>query len=239
MKCSRKPGRTARIEAAVILRISAVDQAMRVAVFGATGKAGGRVFRKAVDRGWKCRVLVRDRGKLASQPEVDIVEGDARSYADVVATVDGADAVFCCLGLPDISKPSSDFSDSVKTIIRVMQDRGVERILAIAAAGVLPHPTGGYRNKEGQPAYFEHISREHVRNYESLRDSGLRWTLMCPLTLVEGIEAGHSKIAFENLPAGSNETGYDDLAQAMIDLVDNPDSVEKRVGIVSLGEHSL
>ena len=61
---------------------------------------------------------------------------------------------------------------------------------------------------------------------------------MCPLTLVEGVEAGHARIAFEDLPAGSNETGYDDLAQAMIGLVDNVDSIGKRVGIVSLGQDS-
>lgn len=211
---------------------------MRVAVFGATGKTGSRVLREAVERNWKCRALVRDRRKLAGKPDVDIVEGDARSYADVVETVEASDAVFCCLGLPDISKPSTDFSESVKTIIRAMQDRRVDRVVAIAAAGVLPHPTGGYRNKEGQPAYLEHIAREHVRNYESLRDSGLGWTLMCPLTLVEGIEAGHARITFEDLPSGSNETGYDDLAQAMIDLVDNRDSMGKRVGIVSFGPDS-
>lgn len=206
---------------------------MKVAVFGASGKTGSRVVRECAARDWKCRVMVRDRRRLAEQPSVDIVEGDARSYHDVMETLTGAEAVFCCLGLPDISKPSTDFSDSLKMIIRAMRDQVMDRIVAIAAAGVLPDPTGGYRNKEGMPAYLEHIAREHVRNYESLRDSGLRWTLMCPLTLAEDIEAGHARYAFEDLPRGSNETGYDDLAMTMVDLVENPESIEKRVGIVS------
>ena len=212
---------------------------MIAAVFGATGKAGSRVLGDAVARNWECRVLVRDRTRLARPDGLVVVEGDARSPAKVAETLRGADVVFCCLGLPDISRPSTDFSDSVKAIIQAMLAEGVQRIVAIAAAGVLDHPTGGYRNKEGLPESFRHIAAEHVRNYESLRDSGLLWTLMCQLTLVEDIEAGHARYAFEDLPSGSNVTGYDDLAMTMVDLVENPESVEKRVGIVSLraGDH--
>lgn len=204
------------------------------ALFGATGRTGSRVLERAMAKGWQCRVLVRDKSKLADHAvPAAIVEGDVRSADDVAATLEGAEAVFCCLGLPDISRPTTDFSDGVRTIINGMQARNIRRIVAIASAGVLDHPGGGYRNKEGLPATFRHIAAEHERNYESLRDSGLEWTLMCPVTLVEDIPAGHALYAFDDLPGGSGETGYDDLAATMVDLVDRPESFGKRVGIVS------
>ena len=207
---------------------------MIAAVFGSTGKTGSRVLGEAVARKWACRVLVRDRTRLARPDGVVVVEGDARSPAKVADTLRGADVVFCCLGLVDISRPSTEFSDSVKTIIQAMLAEDVQRIVAIAAAGVLDHPTGGYRNKEGLPESFRYSAAEHVRNDDSLRDSGLLWTLMCPVTLAEDIAPGRTRYAYEALPGGSNETGYDDLAETMVKLVDNPESFGKRVGIVSV-----
>ena len=111
---------------------------------------------------------------------------------------------------------------------------GIRRLLAIAAAGVLDHPTGGYRNKEGLPAYLANVSAEHVRNYETLRDSGLDWTLMCPGFLKEDLPLGQGLYLFEDLPPGSNETGYNDLAASMTALVKDTSSYGRRVGIVSV-----
>jgi putative NADH-flavin reductase len=159
--------------------------------------------------------------------------GDARSLPDVISTIDGVDAVFCCLGMADVSKPATDFSDCVKTIIRAMRDERVARIIAVGSAGELDHPDGGYRNRVGLPDYLRYVSAEGVRNYEALRDSGLIWTLMCPTYLKEDISVGRGQFAIEDLPQGSYETGYADLARTMADLVDDRSSFGKRVGIVS------
>jgi len=133
----------------------------------------------------------------------------------------------------DISLSATDLSESVRCIVDVMRDLGIRRLLAIAAAGVLDHPTGGYRNKEGLPAYLANVSTEHVRNYTTLRASDLDWTLMCPGFLKEDIPVGHAQYLFEDLPSGSDETGYKDLAATMTSLVDDTNAYCKRVGIVS------
>lgn len=206
---------------------------MKTAVFGATGKTGRLLLKEAAAREWASRVLARDPTKLQRAEGISVHVGDARSLPDVISTIEGVDAVFCCLGMADVSKPATDLSDSVKTIIRAMHDERVERIIAIASAGELDHPDGGYRNREGLPDSLKHVSAEHVRNYEALRDSGLRWTLMCPAFLKEDISVGRGQFAFEDLPQGSFETGYADLARTMADLVDKPESFGKRVGIVS------
>ena len=206
---------------------------MKIAILGATGQTGRRLLDVARARGWRAQVLVRDPAKLSDRSDLAVQVGDARSAADVRAVLSGVEAVFFCLGMADISRPATDLSDSLRTVIDAMQAHGPRRILAVAAAGALPHPAGGYRNQHGLPPHLQHISAEHVRNYEALRDSGLCWTLMCPVFLRADIPAGQGQYLFEDLPAGSRETGYADLALTMADLVNDPAAFERRVGIVS------
>jgi putative NADH-flavin reductase len=217
------------------------EQTMDLAVFGATGRTGRLVLAEAARRGWPVRALVRDAARAPSREGLVVQQGDTRDAAAVRALLVGsggqqgrAGAVICALGMSDITQPATDFSDSVKTILAAMRAAGVRRIVAIASAGVFEHPAGGYRNQQPDfPAYLKNISAEHVRNYETLRDSGLDWTLMCPMTLVDDVPAGSSKYALESLPAGSGETGYADLAGTMCDLLAERAAFGRRVGIVS------
>lgn len=217
---------------------------MEIAVFGASGRTGRLVVDEARRRGWGVRTLVRSAGKMAEGPALAVAVGDARDAAAVRALIGGAagattarprvDAVICALGMHDITVPATDFSDSVKAIVAAMRHAGVRRLVAIASGGVFEAPGGGYVNQQpGFPAYLEHVSAEHVRNYETLRGSGLEWTLMCPLTLVDDIPAGSSQHAIESLPGGSGETGYADLARTMCELIAEPAAIGHRVGIVS------
>jgi uncharacterized protein len=211
---------------------------MIVAVFGATGRTGSLVLAQARQRGWATRALVRNAARLAARDGLVVHEGDARSAPaiDTVLKTPGGpvEAVLCTLGMHDITVPATDFSDSVKAIVAGMQRAGVRRIVAVASAGVMDHPAGGYRNQQPDtPGWLAHVSAEHVRNLETLRASGLDWTLMCPGMLVDDIPAGHARMAFDDTPAGSGETGYADLAQAMCDLLADRSAIGRRVGIMS------
>ncbi len=209
---------------------------MKVIVFGASGQTGRRVIDECRARGWAVRAFVRDRAKLG-RSDVEAAAGDARDAAAVRAALAGCDAVFCCLGMHDITVPATDFSDSVRTIVQAMQAAGVKRIAAIASAGALDHPAGGLRNQHGLPDWLRNVAAEHTRNLQTLRASGLDWTLMCPVDLKEDIARGRARMALDDLPAGSGETAYADLAAAMVALVagDSPlgAALGHRVGIVS------
>ena len=82
-------------------------------VFGATGRTGQLVVAGLVSRGWNVRALARSAGKLPPRPEVDVVPGDSRSPDRVSNVITGCQVVFSCLGMTDITIPSTDFSDSV------------------------------------------------------------------------------------------------------------------------------
>lgn len=206
---------------------------MRVALLGATGKTGVLVLQDCLRRGWHVQALVRDKSKLHEREGLTCVQGDARSREAVAPVLAGSTAVLCCLGMHDISRSATDFSESVRCAVDVMRDLRIRSLLAIASAGVLERPSASNWNIKRLPAYLANVSAEHLRNYDTLRTSGLDWTLMCPADLTQDIPVGHAQYLFEDLPAGSNETGYKDLAATMTAFVDDASSHGRRVGIVS------
>jgi len=206
---------------------------MVIALFGATGRAGRLVLERLLARGDHVRALARDPGKLVPHPGLAVVEGDARDVPAVRRAVDGADAIVCCLGMQDIAVPATDFSESVRGIVEAARAAGIRRVVAIASAGVLADARGGLRNQHGLPAAFANIAAEHTRNLRTFEASGLDWTLMCPIDLVDA-PAGTTRWAFEDLPAGSH-TGYVDLADSIVEMLGRRDAHGKRVGVVSAG----
>jgi putative NADH-flavin reductase len=207
---------------------------VNVALFGATGRTGRRVLALALGRGDRVAALVGDASRLAPHAALRTIEGDSRDAAAVARTIEGADAVLCCLGLRDIGAPTTEFSDSVREIVSAMRTRSVRRIVAIASAGVLPDARGGLRLEHAPGGPYRHVNAEHARNYATLAGSGLDWTLLCAVDLKDDIPAGHARLAVEDLPPGSGETGYADLAATMLALAGDAASFARRVGIVSV-----
>jgi len=204
---------------------------MMIALFGATGRTGRLVLERLLARGDRVRALARDPGRLAPHPRLAAFAGDARDALAVRQVVEGADAVVCCLGMHDITVPATDFSDSVRGIVEAARAAGVRRIVAIASAGVLADARGGLRSQHGLPAAFANVAAEHARNLRTLEASGLDWTLLCPIDLVEA-PAGTARWAYEDLPAGSH-TGYADLADTIVEMLGRRDAHGRRVGVVS------
>jgi putative NADH-flavin reductase len=194
------------------------------------------VVDECVARGWQVTAFVRDRARLG-RTDVPVATGDARDAAAVRAALAGRDAVLCCLGMHDITVPATDFSESLRTIVQAMQSVGARRIVAIASAGALDHPAGGLRSEHGLPDWLRNVAAEHARNLRTLQASGLDWTLMCPVDLKDDIARGHARMALDGLPPGSGETGYADLAAAMVALAAGDvalgAAIGHRVGIVS------
>ncbi|WP_207955774.1 NAD(P)-dependent oxidoreductase [Rubrobacter marinus] len=73
--------------------------AMKVAIFGGTGRTGRHLIEGALRDGHEVTALVRDPGKLATGHErLRVVEGDVLIPSRVEETVAGADAVLSALG---------------------------------------------------------------------------------------------------------------------------------------------
>lgn len=141
---------------------------MRVMVFGAGGRTGRRVVEQARERGYDVTAFVRDPASASAPPGVALVGGDARDPAAVAEAIIGADAVISVLALmfPD-AEP--EHSEATRTIVEAAERAGVRRIVVTANNDVL-----GDREVTGE---FAPHAREHRRNRDALRASGLDWTI--------------------------------------------------------------
>lgn len=207
---------------------------MTIALFGATGRTGRRVLDRLLAQGRSVRALARDPARLPAHANLAVVAGSARDAAKIASVVHGAGAIVVCLGMDDIARPDTTFSDGVRAIVDAARAAGVRRIVAVASAGALADPRGGLASEHAAPGTYSNINAEHARNYRTLAASGLDWTLMCAVDLVDDIPEGHARWAYEKLPAGSGQTGYDDLAATIVALLGERESFGRRVGIVSV-----
>ena len=105
---------------------------MKLAIFGATGRVGGEILKRALAGGHHVKALVRSE-KLKSHPNLEVILGDVRNAIDVEKTVAGVDAVFSAIG----TDRSTTLSDAAPLIVKAMEDHQVKRVITIGTAGIL------------------------------------------------------------------------------------------------------
>jgi NAD(P)-dependent dehydrogenase (short-subunit alcohol dehydrogenase family) len=109
---------------------------MKIAVFGATGRAGRHLVEQALAAGHEVVALARTPSKLkASDARLSVIQGDIQDSAKVEQAVSGADAVVSVLG-PTSNEPTFTVSQGTQHILAAMSKHGVKRLVISAGAGV-------------------------------------------------------------------------------------------------------
>jgi uncharacterized protein YbjT (DUF2867 family)/tryptophan-rich sensory protein len=111
-------------------------------VTGATGYIGGALVPALLDAGWVVRVLTRSRSGLEGLPwgdDVDVVEGNATSSADLARALDGVEVAYYLLHSMD---GQGDFVERDRAMARgfaaATSDAGTSRIVYLSGL----HPQG-------------------------------------------------------------------------------------------------
>jgi len=127
---------------------------MRLSLFGATGRVGGRLLEYALAEGHTVRALVRDPAKLAPRPGLTVLAGDVLDSAAVRDTIAGTDAVLSGLGGAGLQDPGEAQSQGMRNIVAAMAAHGVTRVLGVAGGGILDSPHGGLRHDDYDSRFY-------------------------------------------------------------------------------------
>jgi len=205
---------------------------MHIALFGATGRVGGRLLEYALAEGHTVRALVRDPAKLAPRAGLTILAGDVLDPAAVRETITGTEAVLSGLGGAGLQDPGEAQSQGMRNIVAAMTALGVTRVLGVAGGGILDSPHGGLRHDQPTfPAVFKGVSDRHKAAWTAMRESDLDWTMVCTGDILPGERTGIYRWLDDQLPEGANRISVEDVAHFLLDEMTARRHVRRRVGL--------
>jgi len=156
---------------------------MTITIFGASGRTGKHLVRKALARGYLVRAFVRDRSRLAfGDPRLEVIEGDVHDPGRVEKAVAGAEAILSALGWTRRSRKDV-LSEAAKNIVSAMKKHNVRRIIALTGYGVrFPNdPPDSVSKKIFHfllGIFLPHLVPDGIVYAKTISGSGLDWTIV-------------------------------------------------------------
>jgi putative NADH-flavin reductase len=197
---------------------------MKIALIGATGRAGSEILKELVRRGHSVTAIVRNPEKVQAQVNVAPKKGDVFDKDGLAALLEGHDA-----GISSVHFLQSD----PHKLIDAVKASGVKRYLVVGGAGSLEVAPGVTLVSTPEfPALYKDEATKGGEFLNLLRqEKELDWTYLSPSALFfEGPRTGTFRLGKNQLL--SNEKGssisFADYAIALADEVEKPKHSRQR-----------
>lgn len=171
-----------------------MEQLIKIAVIGGTGKSGKYLVKALVKQGFHFKMLVRNAESrpISNLPSknslVEIVNGDANDYEAIRSLIDGCQAVISTLGLGIPTSEKTLFSQATTHIIRAMNEYNIRRYVVVTGLNVdTPFDKKSPKTKFATNWMYENFpisTKNRQTEYEILSASNIDWTLV-RLPLIE------------------------------------------------------
>lgn len=202
---------------------------MNLAIFGATGRVGGGILKRALADGHHVKALVRSE-KLEAHPNLEIIVGDVRNAEDVEKTITGTTAVFSAIG----TDRTTTLSEAAPLIVKSMERHGIKKVITIGTAGILDSRLSpGLLRYEGGDSKrkLTFAAEEHEAVYRLFEKTELLWTIVCPTYLPDGEARGNYRAEKDLLPEEGKEITAGDTAEFAYRLLESQEFIQSRVGL--------
>jgi putative NADH-flavin reductase len=186
---------------------------MKVAVLGASGRAGSEITKELVARGHQVLAIARKPDAIPAGPGVTVKAGDASDPAALAALIRGQDAVISAL----------HFDVTAETLLSALKQAGVGRLLVTGGAASLEVAPGKLLiDSPTFPEAWKPIAMGGITFLKALRgETDIDWTFFSPAALIfEGPRLGKFRTGGDQLvtdDAGDSKISFADYAIAMVD----------------------
>jgi putative NADH-flavin reductase len=197
----------------------------KIAIIGATGRAGSQLLEEALRRRHTVTAIARNTDKLAARPGVTVKQVDALEADALQQAVSGSDVVISAAHFATL--PAS-------AVLGPVKKAGVKRLLVVGGAGSLLLPDGSrVIDSPGFPAEYKAEASAGAAFLDVLRqEQELDWTFLSPSALFDGTErTGQFRLGQDHLLVsddGQSSISFADFAIAMIDEVETPKHSRQR-----------
>lgn len=198
---------------------------MKIAIAGASGRAGSCITAELARRGHSVTGIARNPDRVAKLPNVTAVAGDANDRAGLARLWAGHDAA--------VSSIHFSASDA-DTLIGAARDSGVSRYLVVGGAGSLEVAPGVrlVTTPNFPPQYKAEAEKGAAFLDRLRREKELNWTFLSPSALFDfGNRTGKFRLGGDQLlvdSAGKSSISFEDFAVAMADEIERPAHLRAR-----------
>jgi putative NADH-flavin reductase len=191
---------------------------MKVAVLGASGRAGSEITKELAARGHTVTAIARKPKAIPAAEGVTAVAGDASNAAALADLIKGSDAVISALHHNVIAE----------TLLTALKTAGVPRLLVTGGAGSLEVAPGvRLIDTPDFPDAFKPYALPGIAFLDDLRgETQIDWTFFSPAAFIEELprlgvfRTGTDQLIVDD--KGESRISFADYAIAMVDELENP-----------------
>jgi putative NADH-flavin reductase len=186
---------------------------MKVAVLGASGRAGSEITKELAARGHDVTAIARKPEAIPALPGVSAKAGDASDPAALADLLRGADAVISAL----------HFDVPAATLLAALKNAGVDRLLVTGGAASLEVAPGlRLIDTPDFPEEWKVFAQGGISFLDDLRhEQDIDWAFFSPAAFIEeGPRLGHYRLGGDQLVVddkGESRISFADYAIAMVD----------------------
>jgi putative NADH-flavin reductase len=190
---------------------------MKVAVLGASGRAGSEIVKELASRGHQVIAVSRHPDAIPVADGITAAQGDASDPAALAGVIAGCEAVISAL----------KFDVPPATLLAGLRQAGISRLLVTGGAASL-------KNEEGErlidtdafPEAWKPVAQAGIDFYYALREEqDIDWVFFSPaFNFVVGPRTGKFRLGGEHLisdAAGDSRISFADYAIAMADELES------------------
>ncbi|MBN2990569.1 NAD(P)-dependent oxidoreductase [Pseudomonas cedrina subsp. fulgida] len=197
----------------------------KIAIIGATGRAGSQLLEEALRRGHSVVAIARNVDSIAVQHGVTVKQADALNADELQQAIHGSDVVISAAHFKTV--PAQAVIDPVKKA-------GVKRLLVVGGAGSLLLPSGErVIDSAGFPEEYREEASAGSQFLDRLRqEKDVDWSFISPSAeFVEGARTQAFRLGQDHLlisSEGRSWISFADYAIALIDEVESPKHSRQR-----------
>ena len=196
---------------------------MNILIFGASGKLGTLVVKKALKKGHKVTAFVRNASRLSHKDSnLSIIEGNVTNREDIKKALIGHDVVMSTVGHKK-DTPNGMMKTFAEHIVSTMNERNMKRFITLLGAGVHDpkDPPASFGRKSVlvlMKIVTPRILNDSEDHSRIIRSSNLDWTIVRPTMLSNESAKGNYKTGY--MSPGFTSVSREDVATFMVDVAE-------------------
>ena len=207
---------------------------MNITIIGASAGVGIETVKRALDRKHNVTTLSRSEINLSSNNNLTMLKGSATNKADLIKSIEKADAVIVALGTGKSMKPTTLYSDFAKLLVKVQSETNTQIpfiVLTGFGAGESGH-YNGFIMKLLFKFLLKDVYADKTKMEEIISSSKLKWEIVRPGLLKDKPLTEKYRVEtklFKGINIGSINRA--DVADFLVKQAENPTELNKYVSL--------